>query len=328
MLKKKLLASLLTLISITFLGCNKEDTTNEKTINIGICQLTQHEALDEANLGFTEKIKTLLEKEGVSVNIDLKNAQGDFQTAQTIGTQFASDKKDLIFAIATPSAQAMYNSTKEIPIVFTAVTDPVIAGIAESFESSGNNTTGVSDMVPVDRQIELMTKLIPSTKKLGFIYNTSESNSLVQLDLVKAECIKKGIEVVPIGITNVNEIEQNLRSNLGKIDALYVPTDNVVASAYSLVCKISNEKEIPVFCAEEAAVKQGGLATIGINYRDLGEATAEKAFEILINKKNPSDIKIETSKNLDILINKDVAEKLNITIPEDVKANAKLIGGE
>ncbi|MGL4847726.1 MAG: ABC transporter substrate-binding protein [Clostridium sp.] len=327
MLKKKLILSLIALISTTFIGCNAKDS-NEKVVQIGICQLTQHEALDEANTGFTEKISTLLKEKGISVEIDSKNAQGDFQTAQTIGVQFASDKKDLIFAIATPAAQAMYNSTKEIPIVFTAVTDPVAAGIASGWDSSGNNTTGVSDMVPVDKQIDLMTKLIPATKKLGFIYNTSEANSLVQLELIKKECAKKGIEVVQIGITNVNEIEQNLKSNLNKIDALYLPTDNVVASAYSLVNKISNEKKIPVFCAEEAAVTRGGLATIGINYRKLGEATAEKAFEILVNKKNPSDIKIETSENLDIVINEDVAKELNITIPDDIKAKAKLVGTE
>ncbi|MGL5417047.1 MAG: ABC transporter substrate-binding protein [Clostridium sp.] len=325
---RKTLVSILTMASLVFMGCSAKSTT-EKTeeINIGICQLTQHEALDSANLGFTEKIKELCKAEGKSITLDSKNAQGDFQTAQTIGIQFVNDKKDLIFAIATPAAQAICNSTTEIPIVFTAVTDPIAAGISKEWSSSGNNTTGVSDMVPVDRQINLMLELLPNTKTVGFIYNTSEANSLAQLELVKIECEKNGVKIKPIGVTNVNEIEQNLRNGLSKIDVLYVPTDNVVASAYSLVAKISNESKIPVFCAEEAAVFKGGLATIGINYKELGEKSAEKAFDILINGKNPSDLKIDISENLDVVINEDVAKKLNISIPDKIKENAKLVKG-
>ena len=233
---------------------------NEAKKNIGIVQLVQHDALDSANKGFVDALKEKGYEEGKNITIEQQNAQGEQANAQTICSQFTDAKKDLIFAIATPAAQAAYNSTKDIPIVFTAVTDPVAAKIANDWKSSGTNVTGTSDKVPVDQQIDLLKKLIPDAKTLGVIYNTSEANSVIQVDELKKAAEAKGLSVKEIGVTNVNEINQNLSSALGDIDVLYTPTDNTVASGYALVGNLCVENNVPIIGAEEAVVDKGGLA--------------------------------------------------------------------
>lgn len=246
--------------------------------------------------------------------------------AQTIAKQFTDAKKDLIFAIATPAVQAAYNSTKDIPIIFTAVTDPVKAEVAKDWKSSGTNVTGTSDKVPVDKQIELLKKLLPNAKTVGVIYNTSETNSVTQVDELKAAADKQGLAVKEIGVTNVNEINQNLASALGQIDVLYTPTDNTVASGYALVGKLCLDKNVPIIGAEEAVVNKGGLASIGIDYYKLGKEAGYKAAEVLDGKK-PSDVEISTLSDMSFTINTDVVKKLNITLPADIESNCKKVTG-
>ena len=331
MVGKRKLAMLLctVLVGGILAGCgqsatdsNKGTTTSAEVKNIGVVQLVQHDALDASNKGFVDGLKEKGYEEGKNIKIEQQNAQGEQANAQTISKQFADAKKDLIFAIATPAAQAAYNSTKDIPIVFTAVTDPVKAEIAKDWKSSGTNVTGTSDKVPVDKQIELLKKLIPNAKTVGVIYNTSETNSVIQVDELKAAAEKQGLAVKEVGVTNVNEINQNLSSALGQIDVLYTPTDNTVASGYALVGKLCLEKNIPIIGAEEAVVTKGGLASIGIDYYKLGKEAGFKAAEVLDGKK-PSDVEITTLSEMSFTINTDVAKKLNITIPSDIEANAK-----
>ena len=305
---------------------NKGTTTSSEVKNIGVVQLVQHDALDASNKGFVDGLKEKGYEEGKNIKIEQQNAQGEQANAQTISKQFVDAKKDLIFAIATPAVQAAYNSTKDIPIVFTAVTDPVKAEIAKDWKSSGTNVTGTSDKVPVDKQIELLKKLIPNAKTVGVIYSTSETNSVVQVDELKAAASKQGLAVKEIGVTTVNEINQNLSSALGQIDVLYTPTDNTVASGYALVGKLCVEKNIPIIGAEEAVVTKGGLASIGIDYYKLGKEAGFKAAEVLDGKK-PSDVEITTLSEMSFTINTDVAKKLNITIPQDIEASAKKVTG-
>ncbi len=322
------------LIGTSLIGCgnstvdnNGQSTgTNESKKNIGIVQLVQHDALDSANKGFVDALKEKGYEDGKNIAIEQQNAQGEQANAQTICSQFVDAKKDLIFTIATPAAQAAYNSTKDIPIVFTAVTDPVDADIANDWKSSGTNVTGTSDKVPVDQQIDLLKKLIPDAKTLGVIYNTSEANSVIQVDELKKAAEAKGLSVKEIGVTNVNEINQNLSSALGDIDALYTPTDNTVASGYALVGNLCIEKNVPIIGAEEAVVDKGGLASIGIDYYKLGKEAGYKAVEILEGK-SPSDIEITTLSDMSFTINTDVAEKLGITIPDDILKDAKKVTG-
>lgn len=336
--KRKLSMLLCTvLIGATLIGCGNATTTtsengsNEKVAstnikNIGIVQLVQHDALDASNKGFVDALKDKGYEDGKNIKIEQQNAQGDMTNAQTIAKQFTDSKKDLIFAIATPAAQAVYNATKDIPTVFTAVTDPVEAEIAKDWKSSGTNLTGTSDKVPVEKQIELLKQLLPNAKTIGVIYNTSETNSVIQVNELKAAAEKTGLAVKEVGVTNVNEINQNLASALGEMDVLYTPTDNTVASAYALVGKLCLDKNIPIIGAEEAVVDKGGLASIGIDYYKLGKEAGLKAVQILEGKK-PSDIEITTLSEMSFTINTDVAKKLNITIPTDIEASAKKVTG-
>ena len=305
---------------------SKNSNEVKEMYTIGINQLVQHDALDASREGFIEGLKEKGFEEGKNLKIDYQNAQGDIAIAKTISDQFVTSKVDMIFAIATSSLQASYNATKDIPIVFTAVTDPIGAGVAESWESSGTNVTGTSDMVSMEKQLSLLTTLVPDIKTLGVIYNSSEANSLAQVQELKKEVEKNAIDIKEISVTTVNEINQNLNAAIGSIDALYAPTDNTVASAYDLVGNICVNKNIPILCGEEAGVSKGGLCSIGIDYFKLGKEAGYKAAEIL-NGTKPSDIEISTLSDMSITINTDVAEKLNITIPEDIDTKANKVTG-
>lgn len=305
---------------------NESKDTNEKIYTIGINQFVQHDALDSSREGFIEGLKENGFEEGKNLKIEYQNSQSDMAIAQTISEQFVTSDVDMIFAIATPTLQAAYNSTKDIPIVFTAVTDPIDAGVAKSWESSGTNVTGTSDKVSMKEQLNLLEKLVNDVEVLGVIYNSSEVNSIAQVKELKAEAENKGILVKEIAVTTVNEINQNLNAAISDIDALYVPTDNTVASAYDLVGSICLEKNVPMLCAEEAGVSKGGLCSIGIDYFKLGKEAGYKASEIL-NGQNPSDIEITTLSDMSITINTDVVEKLNINIPDDINTKAKKVTG-
>lgn len=307
-------------------GSQGAGSTSSEMKKIGVVQLVQHDALDASNKGFVDGLKEKGYEEGKNVEFDQQNAQGEQANAQTICSQFVSGNKDMIFAIATPAAQAAYNSTKEIPIVFTAVTDPVSAEIAKDWKSSGTNVTGTSDKVPVDEQIKLLKQLLPDSKTVGVIYNTSETNSVIQVEELKKAAEAEGLGVKEIGVTNVNEINQNLNSALKEIDVLYTPTDNTVASAYDLVGNTCVEAGVPIIGAEEAVVSKGGLASIGIDYYNLGKEAGYKAAEILDGKK-PSEVEITTLSKMSFTINTDVAAKLNITVPDDILKDAEKVTG-
>ena len=332
MIGKKILGLLLCgFLGVSLLaGCGSSESSgnnNKDVKEIGVIQLIQHSALDSANEGFVEGLKEKGYEEGKNIKIEQQNAQGKIDTAQQIAGQFVSSKKDLIFAIATPAAQAAYNATKDIPIVFTAVTDPVADNLVNSLESSGNNLTGTSDMANIEEQLDLYTKVLPNMKTLGVIYTTSETNSVNQVNILKEIAPKYNLKIKEIGIANINEISQNLSSALGDIDALYAPTDNNVAASYEQVAQIALAKNMPVLGAEPAVVEVGGLISKGIDYFELGKMAGEKAALILDGKK-PSEIPVETMPELAITINTDVADKLGIKISEDILENAtKVTGG-
>lgn len=323
--KKKIAVLLGSLIAASALvGCGSSSKNDMK--QIGVLQLVQHAALDQANEGFIAGLKEKGYEDGKNIKIEQQNASGKIDTANQIAGQFVSNKKDLIFSIATPAVQAAYNATKDIPIVFTAVTDPVAAGIVKAWKSSETNVTGTSDEVNIDEQVQLFMKLVPNAKVLGFVYTTSEINSVNQLKVLKEIAPKYGLTIKEIGIANINEINQNLSSSIGSIDALYAPTDNNIAASYSLVGDICVKNSKPILGAEPAVVEQGGLVSKGIDYYELGKMAGYKAAEILDGKK-PTDVQIEAMKELAITINTDVAKKFNITIPDDIDKIAKKVTG-
>lgn len=327
--KKKIALLLCGLLSASLLvGCGGE-TENEKETSkkkVGIIQLIQHDALDQANKGFIDGLAEKGYKDGENIEIEQQNASGKQDTAQQIAGQFVSAKKDLIFAIATPTAQACYNATKDIPIVFSAVTNPVKDGLAKDLKSSGCNTTGTSDMANIDEQLALLKEVLPDAKTLGVVYTTSETNSVNQVNELETLASKYKLTIKKIGVANINEINQVLSNSMGDIDVLYAPTDNNVAASYELVAQIALKANKPVMGAEPAVVEKGGLISKGIDYYELGKMAGYKAAEIL-DGKNPQDIEIETMKELAITVNTDVAKKLGITIPQNILDSAKKVTG-
>lgn len=307
---------------------DKNINSSEKVIKIGISQLVEHPALDASREGFVKALEENGYKDGENIKVEFQNAQGDIPTSQTIASSFVTDKKDLILAIATPAAQAAYNITKDIPILITAVTDPVEAGLVQSWEKTGTNVTGTSDMNPIDEQLKLLKKLLPNAKKVGILYNTSELNSEIQIKKFEELAPSFNLEVIKVGITNVNEIPQALEELLSKVDSIYVPTDNLVVSAMPLIVNQTIDKKVPIIGAEKGHVEAGALATEGIDYFKLGYQTGLMAIDI-IKGKSPQDMSVDTLKDTELIINEGTAEKLQINIPEDLKKSAELIkGGE
>lgn len=299
------------LISASLMG--KEIRDPEK-IEIGITQIIEHPALDSARRGFEKSLK---ENGYEKAHVEYQNAQGDFATAQLIGQGFVQKKKDLIFAISTPSAQAAYNATNTIPIVITAVTDPQAAGLV------GKNITGTSDMMPVSEQLKVVKDILPKVKKIGILYNTSEQNSQIQVKTAKEEGIKLGFEIVETGVSSIGDITSGIDNILGKVDALYIPTDNLVVSATPLVIDRAKRAGKPVIGCIEDQVKQGALVTKTIDYEKLGYQTGEMAIKILRGEK-PENMPVETLRDMQLIVNKKMAEKYGVNLESETLKDAKI----
>jgi len=292
---------------------SKTEASSEASANakkVGILQYVQHPALDKANEGFV----AALNGAGVDVAIEQQNAGGEQSAAQTIANKLVNDKKDLILAIATPAAQAVAGVTSDIPVVITAVTDPAASGLVESNDAPGGNVTGSSDLTPVADQIELLTKLLPKAKNIGILYCTAEANSKLQADMAMEALKEKGLNGVEYTVSSSNEIQTVVESMVGKVDAIYVPTDNVIAAGMTTVAMIATtEHKIPIIGAEAAHVENGALATYGIDYFEVGKLAGEQAVEILKGK-SPADIPIAylPKDRCKLTINEEVASELGI----------------
>lgn len=296
-----------------------------KVVQIGITQIVEHPALDACRKGVIDKLKELGYEEGKNVKYDIQIAQGNIATANQIAKKFVGDKKDLIVAIATPSAQAVANLTKNIPIVISAITDPVGAKLVKSLEKPGGNITGTTDMSPVKEQIALFDKLNISVKRLGVIYNSGEANSRTLVNILKTVAKQRGIMVVEATVTNSNGVLMAAKSLVGKVDGIYIPTDNTVVSALESVLQVSFDNKIPVITGDTDSVVRGALASLGMDYYKLGLQTGVIVSKILKGEK-PANIPVETLKDLDLFINESTAHKLGIKIdPELLKSAKKVI---
>ena len=294
------------------------ETADAANYKVGIIQLVEHSALDAAYQGFVDGLKELGYEEGKNLTLDYQNAQGDQSNCQTIATKLANDQNDLILAIATPAAQAVANTTKDIPILVTAVTDPADSKLVASNEVPGGNVSGTSDLTPVKEQMDLIPQIVPEAKTVGIVYCSSEANSKFQVELAKAEAEVLGLKVVEATVSNSNEIQQVVQSLVGKVEAIYVPTDNMLAAGMSTVVSVTNPAKIPVICGEEGMVTNGGTATYGINYYDLGKLTAAQAVSILADGKNPAEMPIEYCSDCDLVLNMEAATAMGITFPQDL----------
>lgn len=295
-----------------------EAQESEPVYRIGVVQLVEHPALDQSYQGFVDGLKEAGYTDGDNIEIDYENAQGEQSNCVTIADKFVTDRVDLIFAIATPAAQAVASRTDTIPILITAVTDPETAGLVESNELPGTNVSGTSDLTPVAEQIRLLHRLIPTAKHIGLLYCSSEENSRFQCDLARAECDKLGITYEDATVSNTNEVQQVVQSLVGKVDAIYTPTDNMIASSIATVALVTNEAKIPVITGEDGMCQGGGLATYGINYYNLGKQTATMALEVLRDGKDVSTMPIQYLSDGEFSYNKEVADILGIEIPADL----------
>ncbi len=303
-------------------GGAKDQTTEDgqKVLRIGVVQLVEHAALDAAYEGFVDGLAEAGYIDGENIVIDYQNAQGEQANCITIAQKLVNDNDDLILAIATPAAQAVANLTRTIPILVTAVTDPASARLVASNEAPGGNVTGTSDLTPVEAQINLLTQLLPEAKTVGMLYCSSEQNSKYQIDLAKKTCDSLGLSYIDATVSNSNEIQQVVQSLIGKVDAIYTPTDNMIAAGMATVSIVTTPAKIPVICGEGGMVDQGGLATYGINYYELGKQTGAMAVSILRDGANPAEMPIQYLENADLQINMETAEAIGITIPEELLA--------
>ena len=295
---------------LTTTACKKEEN-----LTIGITKMMDHVALNASEEGFVAALADKGYVDGENITIDYQNGQGDSANLNTIATQFVGNDVDLIFAIATPAAQAAMGQTDSIPIIGTAITDFAVAGLVNSNEAPGTNVSGTTDMNPVAEQIDLMLELFPDTKTVGFLYNSSEDNSVLQTDVAKEYLTSKGLAWVEKTVSNTNEVQQATSSIVTECDAIYIPTDNIFASSMTIVGEIATEAKIPVVCGESGMVQSGGLCTLGINYYNLGYQAGLMAVEVLEGA-DISTMAIQGSSEFDYCFNADFAAAIGMEIPE------------
>ncbi len=327
---KKLLSIILTiaLTSIIFTGCTSDKNVNttpsqnsgeetnatstlstDKIPTVGIVQIAEHPSLDFIRESFIKGLAEQGYKDGDNIKIDYQNAQNDQSNLNSICKKFVGDKVDLIVAIATPSAQAAAAATDEIPIVFSAVTDPVATKLVIDPNKPSANVTGTSDAIPVDQVFELCKKLTPNVKKIGFLYTSSEVNSKSVINNAKSVIDQYGLEYEEVAITNTSELKQAAASLANKVDAIYTPIDNTIATAMPTLSQVGKDCKVPVYVGADSLVADGGYATVGINYEELGIKTGEMAAKILSGTP-VSDIPVATLDNFQTIINKTTAEAI------------------
>ncbi|GAA4252896.1 ABC transporter permease [Azospirillum formosense] len=298
-----------------------------QTKTVAITAIVEHPALDATRDGVIEALKAAGYTPGDTLKVEYQSAQGNPATAAQIARQFAGARPDVIVPISTPSAQAVVASTRDIPVVFTAVTDPVGAQLVRSLDKPGANVTGVSDMAPVAEHVALIREIVPSVKRLGVLYNAGEPNSVSLVKALKDEAQKAGLTVVEATATKSADAQPAARSLVGKADAIYVPLDNTVVSALESVVAVGQQAKLPVFSADTDSVARGTVASIGFDYRQVGRQTGEVVVRILKGEK-PGDVPVTFAKGTDLFVNPKSAAAMGVTIPEAVTQRATKVVGQ
>jgi len=283
-----------------------------KTYKIGVTVIVSHPALEADQKGFEKA----LEEAGIQAEYDYQNAQGEMPNAQAIAQKFAAGGYDLVHAIATPTSQAACKVVKNIPVVYSSVTDPVDAGLVKTMEAAGGNVTGVSDAWPIDRQIDMYHNMLPKAKKWGTIYNAGDANSVKSISWTKEAMKKRGLEFVEVTISNSSEVYTAAQSLVGRVDAIYITSDNMVASAFGSVAKVCDGDKLPLFVGNTDQVPQGAIAALGFDYFAVGHAAGKKAVQILKDGKKAGDIPSGLAEDLTLFVNLKAAEKQGVAIPQ------------
>ncbi|NAW11418.1 ABC transporter substrate-binding protein [Halomonas marinisediminis] len=293
-----------------------------ETVNLGITQIVEHPALDASRQGALDELAERGYVEGDNLEVDFQNAQGDTSIAAQIARKFAGDRPDLVLAISTPSAQAAASALQDdTPIVFTAVTDPLIAKLVSDMEAPGANITGVVDAPPLQAQLQLIRDMFPEAKRLGVVYNPGEANSVSQAEKLNAMAPELGFELVEVTASRTSEVMGAARSLAGRADAIYVPVDNTVVSALESVLKVGYDADIPVFTGDNSSVERGALASLGFSYYDMGRQTGAMIADILGGEK-AGDLPVGTVEKLELILNRDAAEQIGYEIPAEFEEQA------
>ncbi len=293
-------------------------------VTVAVTAIVEHPALDAARKGVLDALTAAGYKEGENLKFVFESAQGNPATAAQIARQFAGDEPNVIVPISTPSAQAVVSSTRDIPVVFTAVSDPLGAQLVKNMDKPGGNVTGLSDMSPVGEHIALIKEILPNVKTIGYLYNSGEANSVSLLAALKAEAEKAGITVVESAATKSAEVQGAARALVGRADAIYIPTDNTIISALEGAVAVAEESKLPLFTADTDSVARGSIAALGFNYYDVGKQTGEIVVRVLKGE-NPGDIAVKTAAGSDLVINKAAAAKMGVTLPESVVSRANKV---
>ena len=327
-MKKRVFAVILgSVMAVSLMACGtKENETKDgtKTYTVGISQFAEHASLDNCREGFIEGLKEAGFEEGKNLTIKEENAAADQGTAKQISDGFVSDDVDLICGIATPSAQAAYNSAMntEIPVIYTAVTDPKAAKLANDDGAPVGEVTGTSDELPIKEQLEMIREMLPDAEKIGILYTTSEVNSVSAIEKYEELAGDYGFTIVKKGVTQTADISLATEEILSEVDCLTNLTDNTVVNSLATILDKANEKKIPVFGSEIEQVKIGCLAAEGIDYISLGKQTGKMAAQVLKGEKKASELNFETITTPGFYVNNKVAENLGITVPTDLSDNA------
>jgi len=290
-------------------------------VTVAVTAIVEHPALDATRDGVKDALAAAGYKEGEGLTFVYQSAQGNPATAAQIARQFVGDAPDVIVPISTPSAQAVVSATQDIPVVFTAVSDPLGAQLVKDMQKPGGNVTGLSDMSPVAAHVDLIKEILPEVKTIGYLYNSGEANSVSLLAALKAAAEPAGITVVESAATKTAEVQGAARALVGRVDAVYVPTDNTIISALEAAVAVAEEAKMPLFTADTDSVSRGSIAALGFNYYDVGKQTGEVVVRILKGEK-PGDIAVEVAKGTDLVVNKSAAQKIGLELPESVVSRA------
>ena len=313
---------LLSLSAVTFYS-SADDKSEQKYV--AITSIVEHPALDNVRKGVEDELKDNGYIAGQNLKLQFASAQGSSANAAQIAKQFVANKPDVIVGIATPSTQALVATTKSIPIVFTAVTDPVAAKLTPSWDASKTNVTGVSDALSLEPQIDMMLKIKPDAKNIGYVYSPSEVNSTIVLKELQIALEKRGMKIIAAPAQRTSDISTAAISLKGKVDLIYTTTDNNVVSAYEALAKVANENKIPLVASDPDSAERGAIAALGMSYYDLGRQAGKIVIRIL-NGEKPGDIPPQIGNITQLIINKKAAERQGITLSEEVlKSAAKII---
>ena len=320
-MKRTLALLMASALMLSLAGCSQTGGSSSsgeaETLRIGIIQPMEHESLDAAREGFVQALADHGYTDGDTIVLDYQNAQSDSSALLTISQRFVGDDCDLVLAIGTGAAQSIASQTSEIPVLITAVTDPVDAGLVQSSEAPGTNVTGTNDMNPIREQLELIPEILPDAQTVGLLYTSSEDNSILQIEEAKAILEEMNLDYVEQTVTGSNDVQQAVQSIVTRCDAIYIPTDNTFASAMPLVGSVVMESGTPVICGATGMVEAGGLITLGLNYYNLGYQTGEMAAQVLEGA-DPASMPVQSQNQYDYVVNEEMLSALGMELPQSL----------